>query len=166
MLIYLIGCSSVRRKFQINTQAVLIILQHLSGQIAFTADVGISGDMIKRNDSFAAQQLQQFNSGDGGLYTAPNDAIAYVSLEDLFGSQEAASAYITSVQNNKATELAKYGNGTVAAGFDALYDVEVGLLGEEVGAAEILMTNTGYANGDRNTVIIQAAIQRGESLRI
>ena len=119
-------------------------MQHLSGQIAFTANVEISGDRIKRDDSFASDQLAQFNAGDGGLYTAPNNAIAYVSLQDLFGSEEAASTYVQSVRDNQADQLATYGNGTVRAGFEALYNLEVELLSEDVGAAEILMTSMCY----------------------
>jgi len=53
----------------------------LSGSITLNTTFPISGDTLNANTTFAAEQLALWEEGSAdSLYTAPNNAVAYVNL--------------------------------------------------------------------------------------
>ena len=57
------------------------LTDHLSGSITLNTTFPTSGDQINDNTTFAAEQLALWKAGDAdSLYTAPNNAVAYVNL--------------------------------------------------------------------------------------
>jgi choline dehydrogenase len=57
------------------------LTDHLSGSITLNTTFPTSGDLLYNNATFAAEQLALWKEGDAdSMYTAPNNAIAYVNL--------------------------------------------------------------------------------------
>ncbi|GAA5982892.1 hypothetical protein JCM5350_001544 [Sporobolomyces pararoseus] len=139
------------------------LTDHLSGSITLNTTFPTSGDLLQDNTTFAAEQLALWKQGDANsLYTAPNNAVAYVNLTTLFGA-EAAQEFIDGVKANQSAAISAYGsNSKVQAGYNATYSADVNdILSSPVGQAEILLSNTGTysAYPDSITVQIQAALQ-------
>ncbi|GAA5906271.1 GMC family oxidoreductase [Sporobolomyces salmoneus] len=139
------------------------LTDHLSGSITLNTTFPVSADLINDNATFAAEQLALWKAGSpDSLYTAPNNAVAYVNLTTLFG-EEAAQEFIAGVKANQSSAVSSYGsNSAVQSGYDATYSADVNdILSSPVGQAEILLSNTGTYGGypDSITVQIQAALQ-------
>ncbi|GAA5847460.1 hypothetical protein JCM5353_005428 [Sporobolomyces roseus] len=139
------------------------LTDHLSGSITLNTTFPLSGDALNANTTFAAEQLALWEGGSAdSLYTAPNNAVAYVNLTTLFG-EEAAQQFITEVKANQSAAVSAYStNAAVQKGYEATYNADVNdILPSAVGQAEILLSNTGTYGGygDAVTVQIQAAIQ-------
>ncbi|GAA6062424.1 hypothetical protein JCM10212_006059 [Sporobolomyces blumeae] len=139
------------------------LTDHLSGAITLNTSFPFSGDPIETNETYAAEQLALWKAGDASsLYTSPNDAVAYVDLETLFGA-EAAAQFMTELRANQSSAVSAYSsNAQVAAGYNATYSADINdIYPTSVGQAEILLSNTGTYGGypDAVTVQIQAALQ-------
>ncbi|GAA5936260.1 uncharacterized protein JCM15063_002761 [Sporobolomyces koalae] len=139
------------------------LTDHLSGSITLNTTFPISGDMLNDNATFAAEQLALWKEGSAdSLYTASNDAVAYVNLTTLFG-ETAAQEFIASIKADQAAAVSAYGsNAAVQKGYDATYSTDLNdILPSAVGQAEILLSNTGTYGGYPGsvTVQIQAALQ-------
>ena len=140
---------------------------HLSAELSFagTSLVAYTGDDVIENATYAAEQKQMWYDGNpDSLYNSPNDAVAYVNLTTLMGAAN-ASAFLDECKQNASAAIAAYTNNTfVAAGYNATYQAEIqNVLPSNVGAAELLLSNTGtyssYIATSNKTVSIQAAIQ-------
>lgn len=137
---------------------------HLSTSITYTTSADVSGDLLYTDPGFNETHWERWVSGNGNssVYTAPNQAIAYLNITSLMG-QSAADDFIADVRSQLDSYIAQEGmSGTIAAGYRALYasEIEAFLEGGE-GAVEFLMANTGYAQGaSGKTTVLQFATQR------
>ncbi|POY72705.1 hypothetical protein BMF94_4535 [Rhodotorula taiwanensis] len=140
------------------------LTDHLSGAITLNTSFPFSGDPMETNTTYAAAQLALWKAGNpDSLYTAPNDAVAYVNLTTLLGSESAAQTFMNELETNKSAAVQAYSsNAQVQAGYNATYSAELDdVYPSAVGQAEILLSNTGTYGGYPGavTVQIQAAIQ-------
>ncbi|GAA5998759.1 GMC family oxidoreductase [Rhodotorula paludigena] len=140
------------------------LTDHLSGAITLNTSFPFSGDPITQNDTYREEQLELWRQGDANsLYTSPNDAVAYVNLTTLFGSEDAANAFMDEIAANQSAQVEGYStDSAIQAGYNASYHAELrDIYPTAVGQAEILLSNTGTYGGypDSVTVQIQAAIQ-------
>ncbi|GAA5911816.1 hypothetical protein JCM6882_003366, partial [Rhodosporidiobolus microsporus] len=140
------------------------LTDHLSGAITLNTSFAFSGDPVTQNTTYAAEQLALWQAGDANsLYTSPNDAVAYVNLTTLMGSEEAAQSFMDEIAANQSAQVTGYSSdSTIQAGYNATYSAELrDVYPSAVGQAEILLSNTGTYGGYPNsiTVQIQAAIQ-------
>jgi len=140
---------------------------HLSAELTFagTSLVAYTGDDVIENTTYAAAQKQMWIDGDAdSLYNSPNDAVAYVNLTTLMGDA-AAATFLAACKANASATIAAYSNNTaIQAGYNLTYFGEIDtVLPSNVGAAELLLSNTGtyssYMASSNKTVSIQAAIQ-------
>ncbi|GAA5862628.1 hypothetical protein JCM3774_001083 [Rhodotorula dairenensis] len=140
------------------------LTDHLSGAITLNTSFPFSGDPMETNTTYAAEQLALWKEGDpNSLYTSPNDAVVYVNLTTLLGSESAAQQFMDELAANKSEQVQAYtNNAQVQAGYNATYSAELrDVFPSAVGQAEILLSNTGTYGGYPGavTVQIQAAIQ-------
>ncbi|TNY22372.1 GMC oxidoreductase [Rhodotorula diobovata] len=140
------------------------LTDHLSGAITLNTSFAYSGDPMETNDTFAAEQLALWKAGDpSSLYTAPNDAVAYINLTTLMGSETAAQQFIDELAANQSAQVEAYSsNEFVQKGYNSSYTAELrDIYPSAVGQAEILLSATGTYGGygDSVTIQIQAAIQ-------
>ena len=132
--------------------------------MTFTSNADVTGDLLYTNSTFNSTHWDLWTSGQGNssVYSAPNNAIAYLNITTLMG-EAGARAFISNVTSQLDAYVEQEGlSGTVEAGYRALYlsEVEAFLEGGE-GAVEFLMANTGYANGESGrTTTLQFATQR------
>lgn len=137
---------------------------HLSTSITFSTTAPVTGDLIKSNTTFNDTQWSLWvdGNGDQSVYSAPNEAVAYLNLSTVFGGSDAAASYITALQANVSNYMAGQGlAGTVGAGYRAISEAEITqLLQTGEAAVEVLMANTGYNSGQSGkTMTIQFALQ-------
>lgn len=140
------------------------LTDHLSGAITLNTSFPFSGDPMETNTTYAAEQLALWKEGDpNSLYTSPNDAVVYVNLTTLLGSESAAQQFMDDLAANKSEQVEAYSsNAQIQAGYNATYTAELrDVYPSAVGQAEILLSNTGTYGGYPGavTVQIQAAIQ-------
>lgn len=140
------------------------LTDHLSGAITLNTSFPFSGDPMETNTTYAAEQLALWKEGDpNSLYTSPNDAVVYVNLTTLLGSESAAQQFMDDLAANKSEQVQAYSsNAQIQAGYNATYTAELrDVYPSAVGQAEILLSNTGTYGGYPGavTVQIQAALQ-------
>ena len=137
---------------------------HLSSSVTISSLADVTGDLLYTDSSFNASHWDLWTSGQGNssVYSAPNNAIAYLNITTLMG-EAGATAFIASSRDQLDAYVQQEGlSGTVEAGYRTLFAAEVRefLEGGE-GAAEFLMTNTGYGRGaSGKTTTLQFATQR------
>ena len=137
---------------------------HLSTSVTFTTSANVTGDLLYTDSSFNQTHWDRWVSGNGNssVYSAPNQAIAYLNITSLMG-QSGAQSFISNVRSQLESYINQEGmSGPVEAGYRALYasEIEAFLEGGE-GAVELLMANTGYAQGESGkTTTLQFATQR------
>ena len=89
-----------------------------------------------------------------------NSATAYANLTDLLGASSASFlANVASALDTSAGTLVPSSDPTVVAGYKAIYNTTVALMGTPVGQVELLLSLTGSAGGTNKVIAIQAALQ-------
>lgn len=136
---------------------------HVSTALVYSTTAAVTGDLIASNSTFNTQQLNLWQNGNGNqsLYSAPNEAITYANLTTVLG-ETAGATYMSELANNLTAVVEMYGfTGTIAAGYEAIYNAEMTrLVAEGEAEVEFLMANTGWNSGESGkTATLQFALQ-------
>ncbi|EKM50834.1 uncharacterized protein PHACADRAFT_264347 [Phanerochaete carnosa HHB-10118-sp] len=132
--------------------------QHLQDHISTQVTFQTSDDTAASLHAANATNLP--NGQSSPFLSFINSATAYANISDLLGSYYTTfQENITSALQTSSSTLVPSTDTGVIAGYEAIYNTTVQLMGTPIGQMEILLSLTGTTQSTDKVVAIQAALQ-------